>query len=60
MDGQSYELMLEKFEDTHVMATVVSSTRSGGELLVRFQVSAPVDPVLYISNRRGGASISPP
>lgn len=48
VDGQSYELMLEKFEDTHVMATVVSSTRSGGELLVRFQVSAPVDPVLYM------------
>ena len=48
VDGQSYELMLEKFEDTHVMATVVSSTRTGGELLVRFQVSAPVEPVLYM------------
>lgn len=48
VDGQSYELMLEKFEDTHVMATVVSSTRSGGELLVRFHVSSPVEPVLYM------------
>lgn len=48
VDGQSYELMLEKFEDTHVMATVVSSTRSGGELLVRFQVTSPVEPVLYM------------
>lgn len=48
VDGQSYELMLEKFENTHVNATVVSSTRSGGELLVRFRVESPVAPVLYM------------
>lgn len=48
VDGQTYELMLEKFENTHVNATVVSSTRSGGELLVRFRVEAPVESVLYM------------
>ena len=48
MDGQTYELMLEKFENTHVNAQVVSSTRSGGELLVRFLVQSDVDPVLYM------------
>ena len=48
VDGQSYELMLEKFENTHVNATVVSSPRSGGELLVRFRVESPVAPVLYM------------
>lgn len=48
VDGQTYELMLEKFENTHVNAQVVSSTRSGGELLVRFLVQSDVDPVLYM------------
>ena len=33
VDGQTYELMLEKFENTHVNAQVVSSTRSGGRSL---------------------------
>ena len=48
VDGQTYELKLERFENTTVMATVESSTRSGGELLVRLSVSGSVKPVLYM------------
>ncbi|MGN0778631.1 MAG: HlyD family efflux transporter periplasmic adaptor subunit [Aristaeellaceae bacterium] len=48
VDGQTYELKLESFENTTVMATVESSTRSGGELLVRLVVSGDVKPVLYM------------
>lgn len=48
VDGQSYELKLERFENTTVNATVVSSTRSGGELLVRLNVNSSVQPVLYM------------
>ncbi len=47
VDGQTYELKLERYENMQVNATVVSSTRSGGELLVRLKVEAPVTPVLY-------------
>ena len=48
VDGQTYELKLERFENTTVMATVESSIRSGGELLVRLSVSGSVKPVLYM------------
>ena len=48
VDGQTYELKLERCENTTVMATVESSTRSGGELLVRLSVSGSVKPVLYM------------
>lgn len=48
VDGQTYELKLERFENTTVNATVVSSTRSGGELLVRLAVNDSVKPVLYM------------
>ena len=48
VDGQTYELKLERFENTTVMAKVESSTRSGGELLVRLSVSGSVKPVLYM------------
>ena len=48
VEGQTYELMLERFENTTVMATVESFTRSGGELLVRLSVQGPVSPVLYM------------
>lgn len=48
VDGQTYELKLERFENTTVYATVVSSTRSGGELLVRLAVNDSVKPVLYM------------
>lgn len=48
VEGQSYELKLERFENTTVNATVMSSTRSGGELLVRLHVNSSVQPVLYM------------
>lgn len=48
VDGQTYELKLERFENTTVNATVVSSTRSGGELLVRLRINESVKPVLYM------------
>ncbi len=47
VDGQTYELKLEKYENMQVSATVESSTRSGGELLVRLRVEAPVASMLY-------------
>lgn len=48
VNGQVYELSLDRFEDTVVTAEVVSFTRSGGELLLRLKVTSPVDPVLYM------------
>jgi hypothetical protein len=48
IDGQSYKLHLVGFDDTVVDANVISSTRSGGELLVRLEVHADVVPVLYL------------
>lgn len=48
VNGQIYELSLDRFEDTVVTAEVVSFTRSGGELLLRLKITSPVDPVLYM------------
>jgi len=48
VEGQVYELKLENFKDTQVSATVLSYTRTGGELLVRLRVDASVQPVLYM------------
>ena len=48
VNGQLYALQLERFENTHVTAEVVSFTRSGGELLVRLKISGSVKPVLYM------------
>ena len=48
VEGQSYELKLEGFENTQVTATVDSFTRSGGELLVRLSVRDSVMPILYM------------
>ena len=48
VEGQSYEIKLERFENTQVNGIVESFTRSGGELLVRLKVNAPVTPVLYM------------
>ena len=47
VNGQIYQLQLERFEDTAVYAEVVNFTRSGGELLVRLKISGYVQPVLY-------------
>lgn len=48
VNGQVYQLQLERFENTAVYAEVVNFTRSGGELLVRLKVSSDVRPVLYM------------
>ena len=48
VEGQSYELKLEGFENTQVTARVDSFTRSGGELLVRLSVMDSVMPILYM------------
>ena len=48
VEGQTYELQMERFENTTVNATVESFTRSGGELLVRLAVNSSVQPVLYM------------
>ena len=48
VNGQVYQLQLERFEDSAVYAEVVNFTRSGGELLVRLRVQSPVKPVLYM------------
>lgn len=48
IEGQSYELKLERFESTVVHAKVESFTRNGGELLVVLAVPSEVTPVLYL------------
>lgn len=48
VNGQIYQLQLERFENTAVYAEVVSFTRSGGELLVRLKISGSVKQVLYM------------
>ena len=53
VEGATYELRLESFQDTTVQARVVSFTRSGGEMVVRLAVQAPVKPVLYIRSCSG-------
>ena len=53
VEGASYELRLENFNDTTVQARVVSFTRSGGEMVVRLAVQAPVEPILYIRTCTG-------
>ena len=53
VEGATYELRLESFKDTTVRAQVVSFTRSGGEMVVRLAVQAPVQPVLYIRTCTG-------
>ena len=46
VQGNTYQLRLEQFENTIVNATVQSFTRTGGELLLRLTVSGDVYPVL--------------
>ncbi len=53
VEGAVYELKLENFKDTMVQARVISFTRTGGELEVRLDVQAPVQPVLYIRTCSG-------
>ena len=53
VEGETYELKLESFQDTTVAARVRSFTRMGGSLLVRLEVESDVDPVLYIRTCSG-------
>ena len=53
VEGAEYELRLESFMGTTVQARVVSFTRSGGDLVVRLSVQAPVEPVLYVRTCKG-------
>ena len=47
-DGDTYKLVLEQFSSTVVDARVLSSTRTGNELLVRLAVMGDVTDVLYM------------
>ena len=60
VEGAVYKLKLENFKDTEVDATVVSFTRTGGELEVRLSVNDDVKPVLYVRSCTGvlGDSVS--
>ena len=53
VEGAVYDLKLENFTDTTVKATVLSFTRTGGELEVRLFVEDEVKPVLYIRSCTG-------
>lgn len=46
--GQTYELRLERFQETTVTATVEDFVRSGGELLLQLSVRGSVNDVLYM------------
>ena len=48
VNGETYELQLERFGDTPVTATVMSFTKSGGELLVRLRIVGSVEQVMYL------------
>ncbi|MCR4882590.1 MAG: hypothetical protein K6A68_03410 [Clostridiales bacterium] len=48
VENATYTLELNQFENTQVEATVISFTRSGGELLVRLRVENNVNNVLYM------------
>lgn len=46
--GETYQLMLEQYSTTRVEGTVLSYTRSGGELLVRLEIKNGVSDTLYM------------
>ncbi len=52
-EGAEYDLKLENFTDTMVKATVMSFTRTGGELEVCLSVDSEVKPVLYVRTCNG-------
>ncbi|HML45601.1 MAG TPA: HlyD family efflux transporter periplasmic adaptor subunit [Clostridia bacterium] len=52
VNGQPYKLQLEGFDDTVYDATVSSSTRTGGDLIVRLYVDADVRPVISVRTIR--------
>ncbi|MBQ8537704.1 MAG: hypothetical protein IJ461_09925 [Clostridia bacterium] len=48
VQGQTYQLRLEGFDNTEVSAVLESYTQAGGELLLRLSVRSDVTPVLYM------------
>ena len=58
--GQTYELRLERFQETTVMARVEDFVRSGGELLLQLSVQGSVSDILYMRTCQAelGESIS--
>ena len=58
--GQTYELRLERFQETTVTATVEDFIRSGGELLLQLSVRGPVSDVLYMRTCQAELSESIP
>ena len=52
IQGETYQLKLEGFDNTVVNATVASFTRASGELLIRLDVHSDVSPVLYMRTCR--------
>lgn len=48
VNGETYQLQLERFGDTPVTATVVDFTKAGGELLVRLRIVGSVEQVMYL------------
>ena len=58
--GQTYELKLERFQETTVTATVEDFIRSGGELLLQLSVRGSVSDILYMRTCQAelGESIS--
>ncbi len=52
--GNAYQLVLSDLDSSVVSATVTGVTRSGRELLVRLEVKADVDSLLYLRTCRVG------
>jgi len=50
--GDQYRMLIESFENTTVMVTVESVTRSGGELMVRLKADSAIEPILYTRSAR--------
>ncbi|MBQ2699782.1 MAG: hypothetical protein IJF65_01360 [Clostridia bacterium] len=48
VQGNTYQLRLEGFDNTEVSAVLESYTQAGGELLLRLSVRSDVTPVLYM------------
>jgi len=48
VQGNTYQLRLEGFDNTEVSAVLESYTQAGGELLLRLSVRSDVSPVLYM------------
>ena len=48
VNGETYELQLERFGDTPVRATVITFEKADGELLVRLRIIGSVEQIMYL------------